>query len=149
MGVDSWPLTLEMNTTRPRDSRNLGSTAAVTANWPTTLTSNCFRQSAGVSASTGPATTMPALLTTASSRSGSAADSAWTSSSEVTSRITAEIRCGASATTAAASALERTPAMTSHPVAARCWVMASPIPRPAPVTRTEGMFARVMAGIRR
>ena len=149
IGVDSCPLTLEMNTTRPPDARNMGSSAAVTANWPTTLTSNCFRQSAGVSVSTGPATAIPALFTTASSRSGRAAANASTSASEVTSRITAEMRCGASATTALASASVRTPAMTSHPVAARCSVMARPMPRPEPVTRTEGMFARVVTGIRR
>ena len=64
------PLSEDTNTTRPRDSRRRGSTACVTATCATTLTSSCRRSCAADSASTGPPSTMPALLTRASSRAG-------------------------------------------------------------------------------
>lgn len=117
-----------MNTTRPPDSRSFGSTARVTANCPKTLTSNCLRQSSVSSVSTGPATAMPALFTTASNRVGNASGNAATWSALVTSRITDEMRSGCTAVTASASACDRTPAITSHPVAARCSATALPIP---------------------
>ncbi|UUY02310.1 hypothetical protein LRS13_16540 [Svornostia abyssi] len=96
MGVEMRPLTDETNTIRPPAARSLGSTALVTATWPTTLMSSCRRRSSVVSASTGPATTTPALLTTASSRSGNASASAVTCASSVTSTMTAVVPCGAS-----------------------------------------------------
>ena len=70
-GVVINPLTDDMNTTRPRASRILGSTAWVTAIWDMTLTSSCSVRSSRDSPSTGPFTMMPALLTTPFSGAGS------------------------------------------------------------------------------
>ena len=117
IGAESLPFTLEMKTIRPCDSRSSGSTACVTASWPTTLTSSCRRISAGVNPSSGPLTAIPALLTTASRRPGSASGSAATCASSVTSSVTALTR--GSADNASASAALRTPPMTSQPAAAR------------------------------
>ena len=63
-GVVNSPLTDEMNNTRPWDARIFGSTACVTAICEMTLTSNCLVKSSSANPSTGPLTTMPALLTT-------------------------------------------------------------------------------------
>ena len=66
-GVAHRPLTEPTNRTRPVASRSSGSTACVTATCATTFTSSCRRRSSTGTASSGPETTMPALLTTASS----------------------------------------------------------------------------------
>ena len=112
--MDTLPLTLEMNTIRPA-TRSRGSTAWVTASWPITLMSNCFRHSSGLTVSIGPLTTMPALFTIASRRSGNDSDNAAMCPASVTSRMTEEIRCGSALVIAAASCSLRTPAMTSQP----------------------------------
>jgi hypothetical protein len=91
MGVAIRPLTEETYTRRPREARNRGSTACVTAACATTLISSWRRSSETGTASTGPPTTTPALLTTASSVPGRTVSRPATCSSSEMSSVTGVI----------------------------------------------------------
>src|SRR3954452_12053379 len=132
------PLTDETNTMRPFAARSAGSTACVTAAWPTTLTSSTWRRVSIGRPSIGPIVALPALFTSASRRSGSVSGSAARSSALVTSSLMCRIR-GFSAARASPSSGRRTPAMTSQPFAASAVAVARPMPRAAPVISTVDM----------
>src|SRR5215217_7692952 len=67
-------------------------------------------------------------------------------SASVTSRITADTRCGSTLVITSASCALRTPATTSQPVDARCSTIALPMPLAAPVTRTDGIAVTLVVG---
>ena len=142
-GVEIRPPMEPMKTTRPPNprARISGSTARVTASWPITLTSNCRRQSSRGRYSIGPPMAMPALLTTAVSRSPIAPTALSTPGSSVTSSRTGSSRppAGAAAASRWPSSSRRTPANTCQPRSARWRAQASPIPVDAPVISTERM----------
>lgn len=130
------PETEDMNTTRPRPSRIFGSTAWVTPIWAVTLMSSCRDKASRDKASTGPFTMTPALLTTPFSAVGSRSARAARAERSV---MSSGIGCtfGMRSRLWSASA-DRAVAYTSHPRPLMRSVMARPIPRPAPVTSTEG-----------
>ena len=130
------PETEDMNTTRPWPSRIFGSTAWVTPIWAVTLTSSCRDKSSRDKPSTGPFTMMPALFTTPFSAAGSrSARPAMACRSVMSSGIACTLGMRSRLWSASA---DRAVAYTSHPRPLMRSVMARPIPRPAPVTSTEG-----------
>ena len=130
-----------MNTTRPDAARSAGSSACVTATCPTTLTSSWRRSSPRSSASTTPPMAIPALLTSASRRSPAASAAPSMESGSVTSRRMIRRRPEAAAPRRRPASSSRTPAMTSWPARSRARALARPMPREAPVIRTDVMRA--------
>ena len=140
-GAATSPLTDPMKTIRPRPARSNGSSARVTAIWPTTLTSNCRRSAATGRYSSGPATAMPALLTSPANPAGPTAApivsaAAATSRSLVMSNSTGVNRADACPASAEPSTSRRTPAKTRQPSRSSRNAHAAPMPDEAPVTST-------------
>ncbi len=123
------PPTEPTKTIRPPARRISGSAAWVTATWPTTLTSSWRRSWSSGSASSGPGTPIPALLTTACS-SSSSANALAIDASELTSSTSRRAPDGTWSVSLS------TPAKTVMPRSSRCWAVAAPMPVDAPVMRT-------------
>src|SRR5437870_4731503 len=119
-----------IRTTRPLAARSAGMQACVSASWLVRLTSSWWRKTSSGMYSRGPATPMPALSTSPSSRSPTASAARAIASASVTSSRSSVVPVGA-----APSA--RTPANTRHPACASRLAVVAPMPDEAPVTRTE------------
>src|SRR5438445_205803 len=119
-----------MRTTLPRVARSAGIQACVRASCPVRLTSSWRRNSSSGMCSRGPATPMPALLTSPSSRGPTAAAAPAIAPASVTSSSSSVVPVGAAPGV-------RTPAKTRQPPRASRSAQAAPIPEDAPVTRTE------------
>ena len=132
-----------MLTTRPRASRNSGRKAWITATWPITLTSNCWRRASMGNSSNGPGTAIPALFTSpAIPASPTAAPTMATAAAmeapSVTSISTGVSREDALARNLSAAGSARTPAKTRNPRRSNSKAHASPMPLEAPVMTIAG-----------